>query len=105
VSDGGEKPNISYVNLGSRSQQSQLHQQALWSGPWESNKVITIRSSVPLESIEAAISARLFRQLTRHNVSEGRNPFALPLDRVIDNVQPAKDAVKDHPKNRMINAP
>jgi hypothetical protein len=30
---------------------------------------------------------------------------ALPLDRVIDDVEPAEDAVKDHPKNGVINAP
>src|ERR1700682_6727663 len=31
--------------------------------------------------------------------------FALMLDRVIDDVEPAEDAVKDHPKNGMIEAP
>ena len=30
---------------------------------------------------------------------------ALPLDRVIDDVEPAEDAVKDHPKNGVIDAP
>jgi hypothetical protein len=29
----------------------------------------------------------------------------LALDRAIDNVEPAEDAVKDHPKNGMLDAP
>jgi hypothetical protein len=29
----------------------------------------------------------------------------LPLDGVIDDVKPTEDAVKDHPKNGMIDAP